>query len=435
MKSVKHIERVYYLITALFWLSTAIPLALLVLIHQARGLNVLQVGLLMGSYSLTIVLLEVPTGGLADAIGRKRVALLAATFSLASGILFLFAFSMLVFLPAWILSGIGRALSSGALDAWFVDALKEAEPELDIQPSLARAGTVTLLTLGGGTLLGGLIPRFFSGLPAEGTAVLTPLSMTVLFAGTLKVIEIVTIYFLVQEDRPAADLAGWRRGFRQVPVIVREAFTLSRQNPTVLLLLAVSLASGLGLATVETFWQPRFAGLLGGAEGNSLLFGAIMAGSFLLGAVGNRASIPLSRILKRRYGLLAGLLQGVQGAMLLLMAIQTKALPAAIFFWLVYFSMGALNSPLATLINDEIPTERRSSMLSVQSLATYAGVILGSSGLGFVAERAGIGVAWIMAGAVLLVSLFLYLNVDSRRSVAARRSRQVEQHDPETAVL
>jgi MFS family permease len=344
-------------------------------------------------------------------------------------LLFLFAFSVPLFALAWILSGVGRALSSGALDAWFVDALREIEPGIDIQPSLARAGTVTLLSLGSGTLLGGLIPHLFSGLPAEGTAVLTPLSMTVLIAGALKGIELVAVQLLVWEKEKETASGGWRGGFRQVPVIVQDALTLSRRNPIVLLLLAITLVSGLGISTVETFWQPRFAVLLGGAEGNSLIFGAIMAGSFLLGALGNLVSIPLSKWLKGRYGLAAAILQGCQGAMLILMAVQTRALPAALFFWFVYFNMGALNSPLATLINDEIPAKRRSSMLSVQSLAGYIGAIIGSTGLGFLANKAGIPVAWIVAGTILLVSLSLYLKVD------VRRSRQVSAHDPETAIL
>ena len=98
MKSVKHIQRVYYLVLSLHWFSTALPLALLVLLHQTRGLDLFQVGLLMGAYSLTIVLLEVPTGGLADSIGRKKVTLLAYGFTLLSGGIFLFAFSFPAFL-------------------------------------------------------------------------------------------------------------------------------------------------------------------------------------------------------------------------------------------------------------------------------------------------------------------------------------------------
>mgnify|MGYP006173545855 CR=1 FL=1 len=37
-------------------------------------------------------------------------------------------------LLAMVLYGVSRALSSGALDAWFIDALQAADPNVDLQP-------------------------------------------------------------------------------------------------------------------------------------------------------------------------------------------------------------------------------------------------------------------------------------------------------------
>ena len=66
-------------------------------------------------------------------------------------------------------------------------------------------------------------------------------------------------------------------------------------------------------------------------------------------------------------------------------------------------------------MNREIPAAQRSSMLSIESLAGYAGAIVGSAGLGYVAEHASVGAAWIISGAVLVVSLGLYLQIDVRQ--------------------
>jgi len=429
MKSITRTRRVYYLTLSLFWLSIAITLPLMVLILQSRGIDLFQIGLLMGVYSLTIVLLEVPTGGLADAIGRKRVAMLAYGIILTAGLVLFFSFSFQAFVIAFILSGVGRALASGSLDAWFVDALLNIDPEIDIQPSLAKAGTITLVSLGIGTLLGGAIPRVLSGLPAEGTAVLTPFSATILLSGLILAVLLVVIGLYVEESHSYGDDGKWKDGFQQVPNIVRDAFGLSRRNPTIILLLGVTLASGLALASIESFWSPHFAALIGGSEGNSMFFGVLMAGSFLFGAAGSMGSIPLGRLFKQRYGLLAAVFQGLQGAMLIVLALQGTVGLSVAFFWLLYLSMGVVNSPQATLMNDEIPSERRSSMLSVQSLAAYTGSIGGSVILGFVAKNISIGAAWIVAGIILLVSLVLYLQVDARR---ARKQEII--HEPETAI-
>jgi MFS family permease len=160
--SARSIRRRYAAVTFLYWFATALPMALSILLVQARGLTLTQVGLVLGVYSALIVLLELPTGGLADAVGRKRVALLAYALAALSSIALLLAFSFAAFLVAMGLYAVSRALSSGALDAWFVDALQAADPDVDLQPALAEVETVTLAALGAGALAGGALPGLFS---------------------------------------------------------------------------------------------------------------------------------------------------------------------------------------------------------------------------------------------------------------------------------
>ena len=65
----RHIERTYRLLLSLSWFATGLPMAVGFLLAQARGLDLFELGLVLAAYSLTIVLLEVPTGGLADTVG------------------------------------------------------------------------------------------------------------------------------------------------------------------------------------------------------------------------------------------------------------------------------------------------------------------------------------------------------------------------------
>jgi len=424
MNSVKHIQRIYYLIISLFWLAIALPMALNVLFVQSRGIDLFQVGMVMGVYSLTIVLLEVPTGGLADAVGRKRVTIIAYICQAMASCVLLFAFSFPVMLAAFILYGAGRALSSGALDAWFVEALQRVDPQIDLQPALAKAGTFSFLSIGLGTLLGSSIPLLFSRLPTDRIAVLTPLSMPIVFAIMVRIVLLVLTVLLVKETPISALAACWKRGFSEVPRIIRAGFMLSRSNPTLLLLLGATSISGFALAGLETFWQPNFAHMLGGSEGKSLFFGIVMGGNFLVGMLGNLLATPISRYLKKRYGLVCAVFQGAWGIAIILLAMQVYPAPAALFFWLAYMNMGVIDSPHNTLLNGEIPSEQRSSMLSISSLAGYIGAMIGSAGLGYVAEHASISVAWMIAGLVLVGSLVLYWKVDLRQSEKRTRLQQ-----------
>lgn len=431
MRMVKEIQRVYYLVISLFWLATALPISLLVLLAQARGLDLFQVGITMGLYSLTIVLLEVPTGGLADTIGRKRVAILAYSTILLSGLVLLGAFTFPVFLFGFMLNGVGRALSSGALDAWFVDALKAADPDIDLQPAFAKVGTFTLLSLGVGTLGGSLIPDLFSSFPADGTAIFTPLSMPLAFSGIIYILLLLAVTFFVKEERTSTSENTWLEGFQEIPGMIKTAVSLTRQNNILLFLLGVTSVSGFVLISLESFWQPHFANLFGGSEGNTFWFGVIMGGNFLVGMLGNMIVTPVSKALGKRYGLVAAIFHGLRGVILIGLALQSNLPIAVLLFWLVYLNMGAVNSPHSTLLNEQIPSEHRSSMLSIESLASYLGSALGGVLLGYIAEQISISTAWMISGGALVLSLFVYLKIEFLQ----QKEREIELDGKERPVL
>lgn len=403
-------------------------MALIVLLMQARGMDLFQIGILMGAYSLTIVILELPTGGLADSLGRKPIGLLSYFFLLLAGLVFLFSFSFPALLLASILNGVARALTSGTLDAWFIDSLQELDPEIDLQPHIAQIGTLSFLALGVGTFVGSIIPGWFASLPPDGTAVLTPLAMPMIFSLLPQIALILTVVFFVKENRPSEARTSWKAGFQQTPAILRDAISLSSQNQIILLLMGGGLVAGFVLASLESFWQPQFAHLLDGDSSNTFLFGVIMGGNFVVGMVGNQLSTWLGKIFKGRYGALSAVFQILRGVFLILLALQTAAIPAMFLFWLVYLNMGIINSPLMTLLNNEIPSERRSSMLSIVSLVSYFGSIAGSTALGYVAEEASVSFAWTISGITLILASYFYVKVDTllkRRSILDDSERPI----------
>lgn len=425
--SVRSVRLRYYAITFLVWFSTALPLSTTILLAQARGLSLFETSTALGLYSLTVVLLEVPTGGLADAAGRRRVALVAFALAAVYSVVLLFTFSFPTLLLAMLLYGASRALSSGALDAWFVDALQTADPRVDLQAALAGAETVALLALGLGALAGGALPRLFAHLPADGAVVLTPLATPIVASLLVRLLTVAAIALLIREQRPGG--ASWRAGFRAVPAITREAVTLSRANPRLLLLMAASFAGGMAVISLEALWQPFFAALpwSGHESAPTPLLGVLMAGSFVAGMGGNLLSVPLSRRLNERHALVSAIASFMKGVAMMALAGAGALLPAAGFFWLVYLMGGVGLSPHATLLNAEIPAARRSAMLSVQSLAAYLGSFVGGTGLGYIAENISIPAAWLIAGALTVVSLTAYLLLDARRDRRSGTARPNEQ--------
>ena len=408
MHSNRQIKRIYFSLELLNWLSVALPLPFIVLFMQARGLDLFQIGLVNGLYAVTIVVLELPTGGMADAIGRKPVTVLSYIATALASLTFLFAFSLPVFAIAWVFLGVGRALASGALNAWFIDSLLELDPEADLQPALAQASSFSIAGLSLGTLIGGVIPKLFAFLPADGTAVFSPLSMTIFFALLLKLLNTFLLLIWVKEGK--REKAGAVFSLHSVRDILSESVSLAARKPIIRLLLLGSFVSLLALTSIETFWQAQFSRWL--EPQNSLLFGTIMMMAFLMGVIGNLGSIPLSQVMGKRYGLVAALSQIIASLAIILLAMQQGPWLASACFWLYYLAVALTGSPVATLFNQEIPSQMRSSMQSVMSLVGYAGAFVGSVGLGWVAKQASVASAWRIAGALLFISVMVYVQID-----------------------
>jgi DHA1 family quinolone resistance protein-like MFS transporter len=417
--TVRRIKRAYFFVLALNWLAVGLTLPIFVLFMQARGLSLAQVGLVMGTYAVTIALLELPTGGLADSYGRKNVALLSQAFSLLSNLVLIVAFALPWFFLGAFLLGVSRALNSGSLDAWYVDSLQADDQDVDLQAALAQANTITLLALGAGTLAGGALPSLFDWLPEAQTSLLSPFTATLIASLVLKAVLFLFIALTIVEPRKAmVHQLSLQAGMRTVPKLMGDAFSLTVGNRHLLLLFGATLVAGFTLSGVEAFWQPGFAGLLGDATSQSWLFGLVMAISFLAGIGGNVLATHLSRHTNHNYALVAGVAAALQVGALLAMAAAQAATIFSGGFWTYYLGIGTATSPHETLVNHEIPAQRRSAMLSMQSLATYAGSFLGSMILGMIAQTRGISWAWFAAASVAMVSLALY----ARLAVLKRRA-------------
>ena len=137
------VRRRYLTLVGLRWLPTGLLVPVLVLLLLDRGLSLAQLGLVFAAQGLMVLLLELPTGGLADAIGRRRVLLMAGVFDTTAIALLTIADTLPVLATVFALQGIYRALESGPLDSWYVDTAQACDADTDIERGLSLAG-VTL---------------------------------------------------------------------------------------------------------------------------------------------------------------------------------------------------------------------------------------------------------------------------------------------------
>lgn len=398
------LERRYSLVVFLNWFAAILPGAVLVLFAQSRGLGLAEIGLYGAVYSAAAALLELPTGNLADQVGRKRVALAGYTLVIVSKLILLFAFSLPGFLVYAVIGGLARALGSGALDAWYVEAVRQTDPDADLQPRLARLGTVELLALGLGSLAGAALSALMAknGYPS-------PLAAVILASLALHLLTLLVTWRLIEEAprAHASPLVALRQGLVSLAPALGAAAATVRSSALLPRLLLLEGVTGLVIAASETFWQPFFVARFGlGASGTTLL-GVVLGGCFLAGMLGNLASGQLLRLFKGSTYWLGMAAQIMNAFALLALAWQTSGSLwlAAGLFWLSYFARTAFSSSFLTLFNAQLSDERRSLMLSVLSVAFFLGVSLGNLVLGAVSNHWSIPWAWTLAAGVLLLSL------------------------------
>lgn len=396
----------YALLAGLQEFAIWLPLPVLVLHMTDRGIGLALIGMAFAVRAVLVVLLEVPTGGLADAIGRKPVALASQAATMTS-----FAFLLVVTGPATLLGyalfqGVGAALHSGALDAWYVDRLKATGPDVDLQRNLAAINVAQTAAMLLGAAIGGTLPALAAGLdlpwPLSGFGV-------ALLAGLLlrSLVWWLTVVLVVEDDRGPA---RWADALT-TPAIVRDGLRLAWRIPVMPWLLFAGGAMGLAMVAIETFWQPIASLTFGADPATSAVYGAL---GFTLGAAGLLGSLAVMRYGDRFPGgppALAAASVVVKAGAMLLLALPLGGLGVALGLAFGYFSIAVQNVPHDALLNDAIPNERRSILLSVNSLVFFLGIAVGSGLLGPLAGVAGPRLALGLGAAFTLAAALAYVGV------------------------
>lgn len=402
------IRTIYYILRGLFWFSTAMISALYVLFLVEKGMNLAQVGIWAGVSTFTVILMEVPTGGLADTWGRARTFSLANIIISISILLMTFGpgLSSLYFGAA--LFGLGRALSSGSLDAWFIDALKTVDPDTNIEKETGAAEAVILGCLAAGSLVGSSLPRLALSfnLPSGLSALTIPL---IADAALKIVLAALTLYLVREPGRHGSAIKAIRASFAKAPEIARIAAYTVRSQKIIPWLFIGGMSLAMGIGSVETFWQPRFKELTTDSTGH-LAFGIVMASCFAAGALMSLAAPLLTRILRGKRFLSSFIFALLGGGALLLLSGSSSPGSMAIWMVLIYGLIQAASVPRTAMLNDVLPTEVRATMLSVDSLMSYVG-FAGTIALGFLAESMGIPAVWRVAGIGMIISAFTYMPI------------------------
>jgi MFS family permease len=448
--TVRQAQRRYLALTALRWFASGLTFPVQLLLYTARGLDLPTAGLLVAVYSGLIVLLELPTGGLADLLGRRRIVLLSHAAYVTAMLAIAFARVWWQFAAAVTLSAIGRALDSGPRQAWYVDTVRAADPAASLRTGLSRGWAVEALGLGVAATIGGALPRLFAALPTDG--LLSPFSVPALGAAAVGVVSLLAHAVLMTEPptagvRTATSERQPRRqtlgdALRDVPGQIAGGLRLAWHDRVVRLLTARTAAVGLAVVTLEVLSPLQFAALLGGPEQAAAAYGLLITGAWLGGAAGSAAAPEVCRI-GARIGLrsplaVAALFTGLIAAGIAVLGLTSIGIGGFVLAatgYLASYVFGGVPGPLADeVLHDRVTEAQRATLISVGSLALQLGGLGGSLGAVRLAEWAGFGYGWLVALLAILGAAALTAAASYRRHRPASATQSGDDCQPPRCV-
>jgi hypothetical protein len=316
------------------------------------------------------------------------------------------------FMAGMAVQGIYRALESGPLDAWYVDASLAADPGTDIEAGLARGG----VALGIAISAGAAAAAGLASLPSVGGV--HPLALPLVAALVFRVLDVAAIATLLTEVRPSGSgssepqaqrgFAAARASVAATPAVVRTALGLLRATPALMALVAIELFWGAGLSGVEMFTGPRLAELLGDPEEGAAVTGLAAALAWSIAAGGSALTTRFGELVgggPARVGIVLRLVQGAAVGVAAVVAGPAGLVAGYLGF---YFVHGAANAVHYGMVHRLVGAEHRATIISAHSVATRIGGMGTGIGLGALATAVSIPAALGVAAVLLALPAPLY---------------------------
>jgi MFS family permease len=381
-----------YLIKIAKWFMLFMPIV--VPFYESNGLSLKDIMILQAVYSVAIVVLEIPSGYLADVIGRRKTLIIGAIFGTMGYAIYSLSYGFAGFLIAEIILGIGQSCISGADSAMLYDSLLERGEE---KKYTRYEGRITSL---------GNIAEAVAGIAGGLLAGIT-LRVPYIAQTFIAFIALPAAITLVEPVRKVPLVKG---GFMEIVRIARFALFEDRSLRRNILFSAIT-----GTATLIMAWfaQPFFEH----ARIDLWWFGILWTSLNLTVAITSYTAHYIESWLgQRRSILLIALL--IPAGYLFLGRFHTPA--GLVILYLFYLVRGYASPVLKDYINRVTESHIRATVLSVRNFIIRLLFALTGPLLGWIKDIYTLPRALTLAGIIFLVfsliTAFLFASIYSSRT-------------------
>ncbi len=387
--------KIYSLIMFLNYYLAGLLTPVLSLALIDKGASLSNLSIILGLYALSVILLELPTGIMADIFGRKKTFVLSLIIFTLCFALLLIGKGFIVLCLVMMLYGLAKALASGSFDALFIDYYIDNFGKDKLHNITTRLSVLEALGLSAGALSGGFFPeisnKLFSSIGTYDLNIIVRIVLTI-------TVIVLSVLFISDTDNIE------EKQHISIKQHVKNSSTFVFKNTTILCIFLSVFSTGFFLSALETYWQPHFITFL--PDGSSIRLLGLMAflylGAGMIGSIISNNTIKKYKINLRKMYLL---MRGFIALLLIISALQTNVPLFITFYASIYLMFGMSMIPEGVILNSETPNEIRASVLSVRSFTMQIGGLSGSLLYSILIKFISIPTIWILAAFIVLITI------------------------------
>jgi MFS family permease len=367
-----------YVIERLFW--------------EQRGMTIQMVVYTEIIFAITVVLLEVPTGIIADKWGRKKMIVLSTLLECFMFLILVFATEFWHFAAAIFLAGIARSASSGSENAMLYDSLLQNGQEQAFEKYLGRLNVCDFTAAIIAALCGSLLASRYG---FELNYWISFVSMLVSVCVSLMLVETAV--------KSKSDEST------EIKEHIKASVRFFRKHPGVYLVVLSGMVTGAALSFIDEFWQLYLNRL----EIPVLYSGLFSAAIMIVRLPGN----IIAYVIKSRFRyrtILSGVTAIFAVGFIYISVIKDYTSLVAIF--LICLLSGIIEPITTGYLHHRINSSMRATIDSFQSLGLNIVLIITGLGFGYFSSKFDVfgGYGFI---ACICVAFFVYFLIASKEAI------------------
>jgi len=388
------IIKTYLWITGLFTLSASLIWGINTLFLLSAGLNIFQVFLINAIFTFSMALFEIPTGVIADTVGR-RISFLLSTFVLFLGTMgYVYAAELTknlnLFIGMSIVLGVAFTFYSGAVEAWLVDALNHVGYNKDLEHVFSKGAGISSMAMLVGTLSGGFLGSLHLSIPY--------------LVRAFTIVSAFTVAFFFMKDI----------GYDKKPLNAQTYIPTMQNIWNKSIEFGIKQSSIRKLMTINMFfssfmmwgwyaWQPYFLELYGNSD--AVWIAGIISALISLSMSVSSFMVPkiMSLFSKRTFYL--QLIYICQTVLIFIVGYTNQFLVAVSAYIAFAFLMGLSGPVKQAYFHSLIPSEQRATVVSFDSLVGALGGAAGQPVLGYYSNEIGVGFCYRVSSILIALTV------------------------------